>query len=111
MLQMEVSAFEIESVPQKDEWKKGCSKSKLERYVDTLEFLVSNGPMTLRLIMQQTEFGCAITLENLSFLVKLNLVKAQTSKYEVIYLITERGERVVRFFGKQADFAQLQITR
>ena len=109
-VQMEGAAFEIESVPQEVE-RKGCSKSKLELYVDTLEYLVSNGPMKLGL-MHQTEFGCAITLENLSFLAKLNLVEERTSKYGVIYLITERGERVVRFFEKQVvDLAQLRITR
>ena len=94
---MKSSAFETEY---NSGQKQIGSKSKLERYVDILKVLACDGPIKLRVIIQQTHFNSAITLENLCFLVKLNLVEEETDKDESIYSITSQGERVMRFLGK-----------
>jgi predicted transcriptional regulator len=86
------------SSPEKN-FRNGNVKSRLERYLDILKVLAYKGPAKLGLIMQQTDFSCTIALENLGFLVKLNLVKEETDKCELVYSITIQGEKVVRFFA------------
>ena len=78
----------------------GCSKSKLELYLEILEILAFNSPIKFDLIMQHTDLCYTETLENLNVLVKHNLVEFRKDKYELVYSITDQGGRVARFFRK-----------
>jgi predicted transcriptional regulator len=101
---MTASTFENVQISRNHGNRKGESKSKLELYENTLEALVYNEPMKLELIMEKSGFSRSVTLENLNFLVKNNLVEKRTSNLELIYSITKRGERVVSFFGKASNY-------
>ncbi len=100
MLQMKSTSLEREFNFRKDEPRKSHSKSKLEQYFDILDVLADSGPLKLVVIMQQIEFNCAMVIEDLSFLVKQNLVDEMSNNRQSIYSITAQGERVVRFFKK-----------
>jgi predicted transcriptional regulator len=80
--------------------RKGCYKSKLEQYLDILNLLYYSGPREVGFIMQQTEFNYTLFMENLTSLIKQNLVEKGMGKSDVVFSITSKGEKVVRFFGK-----------
>jgi len=92
--------LEIEFNPLENNNRKGCHKSKLEQYLDILKLLSSEGPVNLGFILQQTAFDSDLAMEYLNFLIVLNLVGKETGKYGLLYSILNRGEKVVRFFGK-----------
>ena len=100
MLQMKSASLEREFNFRKDEHRKCYFKSKLEQYFDILDVLADNGPLKLGVIMQQIEFNCSMVIEDLSFLVRQNLVDEMSNNRQSIYSITVQGERVVRFFKK-----------
>lgn len=99
-VRMNSAAFENAQISREHKNRDGSLKSKLELYENTLEALASNGPMKLELIMNNCCFSRELTLENLSFLIKNNLVEKRTDNFELIYSITKAGERVVSFFKK-----------
>ena len=107
MLQVKSTAFEKEFDFRENKYKKTYSKSKLNQYLDILEFLANNGPIKFELVMQQIEFNCSIALERMSYLVKLNLVEEKKSNLTLIYSITSKGEKVVRFFKKPSCLPRL----
>ena len=82
--------------------RKGCHGSKLEQYVCALQVLACSRPMKLGVFMHLTNFSCETAIENLSFLVELDLVEKRVDEYGSSYYITVRGERVVRFWGNHA---------
>jgi predicted transcriptional regulator len=50
--------------------------------------------------MQQTEFNSTLFIENLSSLIKQNLVEKVKGKSDWVFSITSKGGKVVRFFGR-----------
>jgi hypothetical protein len=78
--------------------RRGCHGPKLEQYVCALKVLACNGPIKLGLFLHLTDFSCATAIENLGFLVELDLVEKRADKYGLSYSITARGERVVSFW-------------
>jgi predicted transcriptional regulator len=99
-LQMIPPPPETEFNPLNTEPKKGCYKSKLEQYLDILNILYCSGPKEVGFIMQQTEFNSTLFIENLSSLIKQKLVEKGKGESELVFSITSKGGKVVRFFGK-----------
>ena len=76
-------------------------RSKLEMYLDILGVLAHNGELKLTHLMYETNVNCCILKEYLDFLMKQNLVEERTAgKQRVIYLITERGITVLKYYGE-----------
>ena len=71
-------------------------KSKLERYVDILKILASQGPMKLTQVMHKTDLSQSVLKQHLGFLIQQNLVEEQNlGKNKIFYAITERGLKVL----------------
>ncbi len=88
-------------------------RSKLEMYVDILRVLARRGPLKLTHIMYKANVNCSVLKQLLDFLVRQNLIEEQASsrkrkKTRVVYVITERGLTVLRYF-RELNRA-LQIT-
>jgi len=70
-------------------------------YLDILGVLAHNGELKLTHLMYETNVNCCILKEYLDFLMKQNLVEERTAgKQRVIYLITERGITVLKYYGE-----------
>jgi predicted transcriptional regulator len=95
-MKMALLALETKFNPLRNIIKKGSCNSKLEQYVAILRLLSSKGPVNLEFIMKQTSFSSNFSLEKMNFLFELNLVEKETGK---LCLISNRGEKVVRYFG------------
>ena len=100
MLQMMSHPPETEFNPLDADARIRCYKTKLEQYLDVLKLLSSQGPVTLQFIVQQTAFNSDLAAENLNILINQNLVEKEANKYGMLYSISNRGEKVVSFFGK-----------
>lgn len=88
-------------------------RSKLEMYVDILRVLARRGPLKLTHIMYKANVNCSVLKQLLDFLMRQNLIEEQASsrkrkKTRVVYVITERGLAVLRYF-RELNRA-LQIT-
>ena len=76
-------------------------RSKLEMYLDILGVLAHNGELKLTHLMYETNVNCCILKEYLDFLMKQNLVEERAAgKQRVVYLITERGMTVLKYYGE-----------
>ena len=78
-------------------------RSKLEMYVDTLKVLARYGPLKLTHIMYKANVTCSVLKQCLDFLIRQNLIEKQTlhnkrHKTRVIYAITKRGIKVLKYF-------------
>lgn len=85
----------------------------MEMYVDILRVLARRGPLKLTHIMYKANVNCSVLKQLLDFLVRQNLIEEQASsrkrkKTRVVYVITERGLTVLRYF-RELNRA-LQIT-
>jgi predicted transcriptional regulator len=98
-MKMALLALETKFYPLRNIIKKGSCNSKLEQYVAILRLLSSKGPVNLEFIMKQTPFSSNFSVEKMNFLIELNLVEKETGKFGLLYLISNMGEKVVRYFG------------
>jgi hypothetical protein len=98
-MKMALLALETKFYPLRNIIKKGSCNSKLEQYVAILRLLSSKGPVNLEFIMKQTSFSSNFSLEKMNFLIELNLVEKETGKFCLLYLISNKGEKVVNYFG------------
>jgi predicted transcriptional regulator len=74
-------------------------RSKLETYVDILEVLVHWGPLKLTHVMHKSNVNCKVLQENLSFLIKQELVKERIVKKDrKFYAIMPGGITVLKQF-------------
>lgn len=78
-------------------------RSKLEMYVGILKVLAHHGPLKLTHIMYKANVNCSVLKQYLDFLIQQNLVEEQTfskkrNKTRVLYVITERGITVIKYF-------------
>jgi len=76
-------------------------RSKLEMYLDILGVLARSGELKLTHIMYETNVNCCILREYLDFLMKQNPVEERAvGRQRVVYLITQRGNTVLRYYGE-----------
>jgi predicted transcriptional regulator len=75
------------------------SRTKLQEYVAIVKFLAEYGPSGVELMKSKAHFNCDKLVGNLEFLIKQGLIEETTRKNEVAYTATERGIRVLQFFG------------
>ena len=78
-------------------------RSKLEMYVDILKVLARHGSLKLTHIMYKANVNCSVLKQYLDFLIQQNLVEEQAlhekrNKTKIVYVITERGRTVLRYF-------------
>lgn len=84
-------------------------RSMLEVQVDILKALAQGKPLKLTHIMYKANANCSILKQYLGLLVKDNLVEKHTlQKKRVVYAVTGKGKRVLRYF-REVNSA-LQIT-
>jgi predicted transcriptional regulator len=88
-------------------------RSKLEMHIDILKVLAHHGPLKLTHIMYKANVNCSVLKQYLDFLIQRNLIEEQTlhkkrNKTRLVYVITERGRTVLRYF-RELNSA-LQIT-
>jgi predicted transcriptional regulator len=75
--------------------------SKLEMYVDILNVLAKRGPLKITHINYETKVNCNVLKEHLNFLMKQGLIEERVvEKDGVVYLVTDRGTSVLKFFGE-----------
>ena len=75
-------------------------KTKLQSYIDILKILIHNGPLKLVYIKHKNDFNSSCTIKNLVFLIKLNLVEKIFEGGQTLFSITQRGTRVLTYFGE-----------
>ncbi len=76
-------------------------RSKLEMYTDILKVLAQRGPLQLPHIMYQANLSSDILRGHLEFLIKQGLIEERiVEKSSVVYANTDRGTRVIKFFGE-----------
>ena len=80
-------------------------RSKMEMYVDILKVLAQNGPLKLTHVMYKANVNCSVLKENLSFLIKQNLIEEQIvhkkrNKTKIRFAITDKGKTVIRYFNE-----------
>jgi predicted transcriptional regulator len=73
-------------------------RSKLEMYIAILSVLANKGPMKLTHIMYKANVNCSVLKDNLDFLIKQKLVEERTIKEHTIFVVTQRGINVLRYF-------------
>jgi len=78
-------------------------RSKLEMYVDILKVLARHGQLKLTHIMYKANVNCSVLKQYLDFLIQQNLVEEQIlhkkrNKTRIVYVITERGKTVLKYF-------------
>lgn len=81
-------------------------KSKLERYIDILQTLVSQGPIRLTQLMHKTALSQSMLRGHLDFLMQQDLVEKQSLGKNRIYVITDRGFRVLKVVAPIIEEAQ-----
>jgi predicted transcriptional regulator len=76
-------------------------RSKLEIYVDILKVLANNGPMMHTNLMAKANFNSTMLKEQLSFLVKNDLVEERTvKKRNSFFAVTKHGISVLKYFNE-----------
>ena len=87
-------------------------RSKLEMYIDILKVLARHRSLKLTHVMYKANVNCSVLKQSLDFLIQQGLIEEQSFSKKrtkrVVYMITERGRTVLRYF-RELDIA-LQIT-
>jgi predicted transcriptional regulator len=76
------------------------SRSKLEIYGDILKVLADRGPLKLKDIMCETNVKDSMLKGYLDFLVQQGLVGKQIVRKNLVFVINERGIKVLSYFKK-----------
>jgi predicted transcriptional regulator len=87
-------------------------RSKLEMHVDILKALDRQGPLKLTHIMYKANVNFSVLKECLDLLILHNLVGEQTlhkkrHRIRVVYVITERGRTVLKYFREVNSALQI----
>jgi predicted transcriptional regulator len=77
--------------------------SKLELYIEILSSLEKLHSSNLITIQEQTNIEQAFLKRAMTFLENQNLVRKENIDNQVIYMTTERGDRVSRYFMGQPE--------
>ncbi len=88
--------------------------SRMEKYLTVIKVLENWDSITLKQIICKGDFNLALPKEYLNFLVKLDLIVEKTLGNKKVYSVTERGQRVCKYFRLKDDdsiFDGTNITR
>jgi predicted transcriptional regulator len=74
-------------------------QTKLELYIDILNVLRYNGPLTFTQIINKSNVNSIVLKGHLRFLIKQGLVEDQTfRKNRAVFAVTHRGTNVLGYF-------------
>ena len=74
-------------------------RSHLEKYIDIIGVLAQNGPLKLTPLTYKANLNFSVLKEDLTFLVKQDLVQEQTTKKnKIAFAITQQGINVLNYF-------------
>ena len=74
-------------------------RSQLEMCIDILKVLACKGPIKLASILSNSNVNCSILKEQLSFLIKQDLVEERKAgKRSKLFAVTQRGINVLTYF-------------
>jgi len=90
--------------------------SRMEKYLVVIKVLANWDSMTQKQIVCKGDANLALPKEYLNFLVKLDLIAEKTFGNKKVYSITERGQRLCKYFRLNDDdddsiFDGTKITR
>jgi predicted transcriptional regulator len=77
--------------------------SRLELYIEILSSLEQLRSSNFITIQEKTKVEQAFLKHAMSFLEKQNLVRKENAEDEIVYMTTERGDRVSRYFMGHAE--------
>jgi len=77
--------------------------SRMEKYLAVIRVLANWDSITLKQIVCKGDFNLALPKEYLNFLVKLDLIVEKTLGTKKVYSITDRGQRLCKYFGLNDD--------
>ena len=81
--------------------------SRMEKYLAVIKVLENWDSITLKQIKSKAGFNLALSKENLNFLIKLDLIIEKTLGNETVYSITERGQRLSKYFRLKDERARV----
>ena len=79
--------------------------SRMEKYLTVIKILENWDSITLQQITSEAGLNLALSKENLNFLVKLDLIVEKTIGNKTVYSVTERGQRLSKYFQLEDDAA------
>lgn len=86
----------------------------MEKYLAVIKVLENWDSITQKQIMCKADLSLVTPKDYLNFLVKLDLIIEKTLGTRIVYSITERGERLCKYFRLKDDdaiFGGTEITR
>ena len=87
----------------------------MEKYLAVIKVLENRDSITLKQIVCKGDLNLALPKEYLNFLVKLDLIAEKTFGNKKVYSITDRGQRLCKYFRLKDDddaiFDGTKITR
>ena len=81
--------------------------TKLEEYVAITRTLAQQGPLKPAQIAVLTKIAKAKLEEYLDFLLEQGVIKEQPSKKTVLYTTSDRGIKILKFFGVETSIEAL----
>jgi len=72
--------------------------SRMEKYLTVIKILENWDSITQKQITCKADLNLALTKEYLNFLAKLDLIMEKTIGNKKVYSITERGQRLCKYF-------------
>ena len=89
--------------------------SRMEKYLAVIKVLENWDSITQKQIICKADFNLAVPKDYLNFLVKLDLIIEKTIGNKKVYSITEKGQRLCKYFRLNDDdnlvFNGTKITR
>ena len=88
--------------------------SRMEKYLAVIKVLENWDSITQKQIMCKADLNLALPKEYLNFLVKFDLIIEKTLGKKTVYSITDRGQRLCKYFRLKDDeaiFGGTKITR
>ena len=88
--------------------------SRMEKYLAVIKVLDNWDSITQKQIMCKAGFNLALPKEYLNFLVKLDLIVEKKLGTKIVYSITERGQRLCKYFRLNDDYSifdEIKIAR
>jgi predicted transcriptional regulator len=71
----------------------------MEKYLAVIKVLANWDSITLKQITCKADSNLALPKEYLNFLVKLDLIMEKNHGAKKVYSITDRGQRLYKYFG------------
>ena len=71
----------------------------MEMYLAVIKVLETEDSITRQQIIRKADLDLASSKESFNFLVKFDLIKEKTLGPKKVYSITDKGQRVSKYFG------------